>query len=396
MKLTKAAVAQLALHDGQSETLVWDDNVPGLGVRVRAGGSRNWIFQYRIGPKQRRMSLGSATAVSVADARTQAAKLHARVRLGEDPAAQKVEAAARAAETFEASLSPYLARQAGRLKPRSFVEIDRHLRVHSRALHRLPLAKIDRRAIATLSTEVAATSGPGAANRTRSSLLAFFAWAMRDGLIDANPVIGTNKQVEEGARERILSDQDIRALWAGTAPNDQYHAIVRLLLLTGARRGEIGSLCWSEVDLDKTAITLSGERTKNSRPFVIPLSAAALAILEAQPRRPDREFVFGVGKGGFSGWSQSKARLDQRLQIAPWRLHDLRHCLSTTMHERLGVQPHIVEAVLNHVSGHQGGVAGVYNKATYLDEKTVALARWAEHVASLVEGCPAKVIGLRA
>ena len=151
------------------------------------------------------------------------------------------------------------------------------------------------------------------------------------------------------------------------AGGDQYNAVVRLLLLTGARRDEIGGLKWDEIDFDSAMISLPGERTKNSKPFDIPLTPAALAILEAQPRR-DRTFVFGRGQGGFSGWSKSKKELDQRANIAPWRLHDLRRTMSTVMHE-LGVQPHIVEAVLNHISGHKGGVSGVYNKASYRDRE---------------------------
>lgn len=148
MKLTKATLGQLALQNGQNEQIVLDDDVPGFGVRLRAGGSCNWIFQYRIGRKQRRLGLGSATALSVTEARAQAARLYAKVKLGEDPAARKAEAVARAAETFEALLAPFLVRQAERLKPRSFDEVARHLRVLVKPLHRLQLAAIDRRTVA--------------------------------------------------------------------------------------------------------------------------------------------------------------------------------------------------------------------------------------------------------
>ena len=130
------------------------------------------------------------------------------------------------------------------------------------------------------------------------------------------------------------------AIWAGTAGDDQYSAIVRLLSLTLARRDEIGSLRWSEVDLDRATISLPAERTKNSRPFEIPLSAQALEILARQPRREGREFVFGRGQGGFSGWSKAKAELDARASVAGWRLHDLRRSGSTAMHGELGIMPH--------------------------------------------------------
>lgn len=397
MKLTKAAIAGLTLPAGRSEKTYWDDDIPLFGVRLRKGGSKGWVFWYRLGGRAsplRKIGLGATSAVSAAEARAEAARLYAKVRLGQDPAAEKAESVVRASETFESVLKIFLARQAERLKPRSYVGVEYHLRVQSKPFHRLPLAHIDRRAIARLLAEIGVSSGPFAANRLRSDLHTFFAWAMRDGWVDANPVANTNRHEEGGSRERVLTSDELRAIWTATAGGDQYSAVVRLLLLLACRRDEVGSLQWSEIDFDQAMISLPGERTKNSKPFDIPLTAAALAILEAQPRR-DRAFVFGRGQGGFSGWSKSKTELDQRANIVPWRLHDLRRTASTVMHE-LGVQPHIVEAVLNHISGHKGGVSGVYNKAAYRTEKAAALALWAEHVLALVEGRPAKIVSLLA
>jgi integrase len=397
MKLTKAAIAGLTLPAARSEKTYWDDDIPLFGVRLRKGGSKGWVFWYRLGGRAsslRKIGLGATSAVSAAEARAEAARLYAKVRLGQDPAGEKAESVVRASETFESVLKIFLARQAERLKPRSYVGVEYHLRVQSKLFHRLPLAHIDRRSIARLLAEIGVSSGPFAANRLRSDLHTFFAWAMRDGWVDANPVANTNRHEEGGSRERVLTSDELRAIWTATAGGDQYSAVVRLLLLLACRRDEVGSLQWPEIDFDQAMISLPGERTKNSKPFDIPLTAAALAILEAQPRR-DRAFVFGRGQGGFSGWSKSKTELDQRANITPWRLHDLRRTASTVMHE-LGVQPHIVEAVLNHISGHKGGVSGVYNKAAYRAEKAAALALWAEHVLALVEGRPAKIVSLRA
>jgi integrase len=234
--------------------------------------------------------LGATSAVSAAEARAEAVKLYAKVRLGQDPAAEKAESIARASETFESVLGVFLARQAERLKPRSYVGVEYHLRVQSKPFHRLPLARIDRRAVARLLAEIGVSSGPFAANRLRASLMTFFTWCMREGLIDSNVVIATNKNHEGGSRERVLSNDELRAVWAATSGGDQYSAIVRLLLLTGARRDEIGGLKWDEIDFGNATISLPGERTKNSKPFDIPLTPAALAILEAQPRQ-DRAFA---------------------------------------------------------------------------------------------------------
>jgi integrase len=387
MKLNKAATASAVVPKGKTDIILWDDDIAGFGLRVRKGGSRSWIYRYRLGQKQRVVTFGSMPAMTVQLAREQAVKLHAQVKLGLDPAAGKIESQARATEIFEYATKIFLARQKERLKPRSFLEAERHLLVHCRQLHPLALAKIERRDIAVRLNEIAAASGPAAANRTRASLGALFSWAMREGLVQHSPVVNTNKAVETGARSRVLASSELRAIWKAL-PDDDFGDIVKLLALTGQRRDEIGSLRCSEVDLDAAVITLPPERTKNRRPHEIPLSPPAVAILQRRPR--DREYVFGRRGTGYQGWSGSKQLLDQRLSIPDWRLHDLRRTTSTVMHDELGIAPHIVEAVLNHV-GHRGGVAGIYNRALYAKEKTNALARWADYVMVAVKEREPKV-----
>jgi integrase len=194
-----------------------------------------------------------------------------------------------------------------------------------------------------------------------------------------------------------LVDSELKIIW-DTLGSDDYSAIIKLLILTGCCRDEIGSLCWSEVTDDQ--IVLPPQRTKNNRGHRIPIVPVVRAILDGRER--NGAFVFGRHPAKpFSGWGVSKAGLDRRIGAAghkldSWRLHDLRRSLSTTMHERLGVQPHIVESVLNHVSGHKAGVAGVYNRSTYEREKHTALTRWANHVLAAVEGRDEpKVVPLR-
>jgi len=164
-------------------------------------------------------------------------------------------------------------------------------------------------------------------------------------------------------------------LWRSLG-NDRFADIVSLLLLTGQRRNEIGKLQWNEIDFARKLIVLAPDRTKNSRVHELPLSAQALAILRRIPRRNTTDFLFG--KRGFSDWNGAKHELDQRLRIADWHLHDLRRTCATQIAD-LGTQPHIIEAVLNHVSGHKGGVAGVYNRARYEGEMRAALHRWANY-----------------
>jgi integrase len=379
---------------GKSEVIAFDDDVPGFGLRVYAGGSATFIFQYRLGAVQRRMKLGKASAISVQDARKCASQLHARVMLGQDPAADKAEARSKAAETFSSILQRYLVRKKAALKVRTYVEVERHLLKHAKPLHGLQLTGIERRSVANLLSGLADSSGPNAANSVRASLSNFFGWAMREGLAESNPVISTNLAVTGGSRDRTLSDDELRLIW-NALDDSAYSDILRLLALTAQRRDEIGSLRWSEVDFDKAVIALPVARTKNKREHIVPLSHPALAILKARPRLAGSECVFTTAANGFRGWSKLKIALDGRIdEIAPWRLHDLRRTAATRMAD-IGVQPWIIEAVLNHVGGHKSGVAGIYNRSTYELEKRKALGLWAEHLNSIVTGTSSKIVPIR-
>lgn len=206
---------------------------------------------------------------------------------------------------------------------------------------------------------------------------------MGDRRADANPVVGTNKAAEEISRDRVLSDEELRSVWLRAGDGD-YGTIIRLLILLGQRRGEIAGMRWSEIDFDKRLWRIGAERTKNGRAHDVPLPDAVVELLAAHGRREGRDLVFGSREGPFQGWGSAKNALDERIrgelgekpEWKPWRLHDLRRTAATRMAD-LGVQPHVVEAVLNHFSGHKAGVAGVYNRASYEPEKRSALNLWA-------------------
>jgi len=271
-----------------------------------------------------------------------------------------------------------------RQRPRTFTETERHLLVYCKPLYGLQLAAVDRRAIAARLNEIAAQSGAVTSNRLRASLSAFFAWTLRQGLLDANPVVGTGRAAEV-SRDRVLTDAELKAIWYSLESND-YGAIIKLLMLTGQRAGEIALLRWTEVT--EGEIVLPAERTKNGRLHFVPLSGAAREILNTQYRE-GRTFVFGRSDSGFSGWSKAKSELDARLRAAEhslphWTPHDIRRTVATRLAD-LGVQPHVIEAVLNHVSGHKAGVAGVYNRSLYETEKRAALSLWAEHIMALLK-----------
>jgi integrase len=216
--------------------------------------------------------------------------------------------------------------------------------------------------------------------------------AMGEGLAAANPVINTSRRKEE-TRDRVLSGTELRTIWQAL-DNDDYGVIVKLLMLTGQRANEIAGLRWSEVDLRRSLISLPSERTKNGKPHDIAISDTARSLLEAR-EMTGRDLIFGRGDGPFSGWSKAKAELGARTGgLKHWTIHDVRRSVATGMAD-IGIQPHVIEAVLNHVSGHKGGIAGIYNRAQYSAEKAQALARWDEHVGRIVRGARDKVVNLR-
>lgn len=394
MKLTQSNVDRFKLPAGKVEAIIFDDDMPGFGLRVREGGSRNWIVQYKIGPKHRRLTIGTTATLTAGKAREAAGTALAKVKLGNDPAHEKAIAQSAAGETFAAVAERFLKRQSTTVRAATYEATHRYLMVRCKPLHGLPLAKINRATIAARLSALAEDPniGPVSADRCRAALSAMFAWAIREGLADANPVVGTNTFSDNEARERVLTDAELAAIWNG-APEGGYGNIVRLLMLTGCRRDEIASLRWSEIDLEADGgalISLPSERTKNGRPHDVPLSDAAVTILEGIKRRGERELVFGEGDGGFSGWSKAKTALDIKLgkAVKPWRLHDLRRTASTRMADS-GVLPHVIEAVINHVSGHKAGVAGIYNRATYAAEKRAAL----DTLASYIKTAAAKASG---
>jgi integrase len=413
MKLIVKSTLALELPPGKKDHVFWDEEIPGLGARFRAGGSKTWIYQFAIGDKQRRMTLGRITKESFSTVRDpdgrvvklgireQVALLHARVKLGEDPAQGKAEGRRRAAETFEVVSKKFLAFQNGELRPASYRQVERHILRYASKLNGDQLAAIDRRKVASLIADIKEGSGTTTANRVRSTLSSFFGWAMGQGLAEVNPTIGIPK-FSEKARERVLSDSELRLIW-NTLGDDHFGAIVRLLILTGQREGEVGSLRWLEIGED--TIALPADRTKNARPHVVPLATPARAILAAQPRRvgPDgamRELVFGIGQLGFSGWSRCKKHLDERIAaengkpLPAWRIHDLRRSVATGM-GYLGVQPHIIEACLNHITGSRSAISRVYNRNSYEPEMRRALDLWGDHVTALVEGRESNVLTLQ-
>jgi integrase len=405
MKLTKRNVAKLKLPRGKSDHIEWDDELSGFGLRLRASGRPSWVAQFRVGTATRRMKLGLVAELEAAQARDLAAATLAKVRLGQDPQADKRQVREQSADKLGAAIEIYLARrERDRGLPgnrdRTLIEVNRYLRdargAYWRPLHNMPLATITRRDIAARRAVIETQSGPTVAIQARNALVAFFGWAVQEGLLDSNPTIGV-KVTPRPSRDRVLSDTEIAEVWRACR-DDDYGRVVRLILLTGCRREEIAGLQWQEIDLDTDMITLPPERVKNNRSHKIPLSRAARDIIRSIIPRSGVANLFA--RSGFTSWALGKTALDRRVaetrgeNLKAWRVHDLRRSVATGM-AKLGIELPTIEKVLNHQSGSFAGIVGVYQHHDFLVEKTRALQMWAEHVGSLVDRRPRTITPLK-
>jgi integrase len=392
-KLKEGDAAELEVPAGARDVQVFDEELPGFGLRKFASGKASYFVKYNVGRQQRRLTLGVAVGGNLADMRKRASIILARARIGQDVVAEKRAAAHKGTTTLGHLVGLYLADREPKLRPRSFVEVKRLLERDWQPLHARAIETITRQDVITVVHAIETGQGAVTADRARVMLSGLYGWAIERGYCDINQTSNISARAENGPRTRVLSEAELIEV-CRVCRDDDYGRLVRLLILTGQRRRELGDLAWSEVQLQKRYIDLPAERTKNGRPHLVPLSAQALALLPE--RREGRELVFGRGEGGFSGWAAAKADLDARIAVArsaadlkamaPWVLHDLRRSFVTHISEAGIAQPHVVEAIVNHVSGHKGGVAGIYNRATYLTEKRQALELWGAHVAALIEG----------
>lgn len=398
MKLDSKTVAVLKLGGTKSDQIFFDDQLPGFGFRLRRGAgdkiNKSWIAQYRRAGCTRRVLIGNAEVVSAEAARAAAKKILAAVALGGDPQADRVDRRAKDQLATRSVVTEYLDAKKDAVRPRTLVETTRYLSTghYFRPLHGMPIDTIKRKDIASCLVAITRKNGSITAARARAALSAFFSWAMQMGYVEQNPVIGAVQPEDSKAREHVLSDAELAAVWRASG-DDDYGRIIRLLILTGCRRAEVGGMRWSELK-DKPVWTIPGSRTKNHHKHSLTLPASAWDIIEAVPRLAYRDQLFGVSaEEGFTEW-RSKDALDDRLKgkmAAPWTVHDIRRTVATKMAD-LGIAPHIIEVVLNHRGGFRRGVAGTYNRSSYDREVRIALATWADQVRVLAEGGERKVL----
>jgi integrase len=400
MKLSDKLIAALTLPDGKDDVIYWGDDPKGLGFRLRRSDDRvlkSWVVAYRRADHAgaRRMTLDAV--LTAEQARSKAREILAKVELGGDPQGDKLAQRTAGQYTVRALVEEYVADKRAELRPKTLRDTTTYLTgSYFKTLHAMPIEKVSRRDVAACLTRIKRDHSAIVAAAARAKLSAFFVWCLRQGYINtgANPVIGTDMGKRVASRERVLTNDELAAIWRACG-DDDYGRIVRLLLLTGARRAEIGGMCWSELDLDapQPTWTLPSARSKNHRQHVLPLMSTAVDIIKSVPRMATRDQLFGLrAGGGFANWGESKRALDKRTGIADmWHLHDVRRSVATRMAD-IGIQPHIIEQILNHQSGHRAGPAGIYNRSSYAREVRAALALWEDHLRALVEGGERKVL----
>jgi integrase len=443
--LTVPAIARLKL-DPYKRREIKDGGTRGLYLVIQPSGAKSWAMRFRrpggswgklvLGPLD--LSNNELTEAPVVGqpltltaARQLAATVHRERALGKDVIEEQRTFRRRKAENEQAAASTFglLTRQYideyARPNTRRWQETARNLGLiyplegeptvargglAERWADR-PVAAIDGHDIYRAVDESRRRGMPGLGRRNDGlsdargramgrTLSKFFAWLLQHRRITSNPCIGVWKPSAPQARERVLTDTEIRWFWQAAGDlGAPFGPLLKLLLLTGQRLGEVSGMRRDELHDDGTW-HLPGSRTKNHKQHIVPLPPLARKLVASAPVIEDCPFVFSTtGLRPVSGWSKTKARLDVAMlalakkEITPWTLHDLRRTAVTGI-ANLGIAPHVVEAVVNHISGAKAGVAGIYNRAEYAAEKNAALARWAQHVQGIVGGGAANVVPL--
>jgi integrase len=372
--------------DGRFE--VFDAKVPGFAIRVFPSGIKSFVLLYRQKGRLRRLTLGRYPILSLAEARKMAQAALNSVAHGDDPQQEKENA--RNGFAFDETVETFLRTHCARFNRASTAQETARL-LNAQFVNRWgrrDLREITRSEVVAVLDRIVAKGAPSAGNHALSAIRKFFNWCVERGLIEISPCTAIKKPTPHRSRDRVLADHELAAIWrSANSAGYPYGSIVQLLILTAQRRGEVTGMRWRDIDFEKFTWSIPAERTKSNRQQILPLVPAAMRILTSLPKF-DGDQVFpaqGESRNAFSGFSKSKRRLDESCGVMDWTVHDLRRTAATGM-AKLGVPPHVVERVLNHVSGSLGGVAGIYNRFGYLPEMQAALERWADHVAELAAG----------
>lgn len=375
-----------ATADGLGRRELWDGRVPGFGLRVSSAGTKTFILVYRHRGRTRRLTLGRYPYLSLADAREKASDALRAVNNGGDPALAR-EAKDDVAFQFETVLDQFIERHCQvHNKASTAKEHERLLRKHfGAAWGKRDIRDITQNHVNEILDGLIAADKPSEANHALGVIKTLFGWCVERDLLAISPCMKVKKPAKHGSRSRTLTNDELKSVWlAARADGYPFGVMTQLLILTAQRRGEVTHLRWSQIDWAAKVWTIPAELSKNGREHVLPLTDAVIAVLKSVPRMHD-DIVFparGNDDAVVSGFTRAKARLDKKSGVEEWTLHDLRRTTATGL-AKIGVAPHVIERILNHVSGTFGGVAGVYNRFMYVPEMRDALEAWAQFICSL-------------
>jgi integrase len=379
--LTDRFCATVKVRDGETQTDYFDTQVSGLALRVSQSGHRSWTFHYTL-DKRRRLTFGNYPSLSLAGARTRADEARAAVAAGHNPSL------ATATETLRDTCELYLAREGDKLRTVKWRKgaLERHVYP---TLGQRPIAEVRRSEIVRLLDQIEEGSGPSMATQTLAIVRKVMNWHATRSDDYSSPIVrGMARTVRsEQARDRTLTDDELRKVWATHC--GVFSDYVRFLLLTAARRNEVAGMTWGEVT--GSDWTLLAARNKTGVDLVRPLSRQAQAILASLPK--DGEFVWSTNGGvtPIGGFSKFKLQFDNVSGTRGWHIHDLRRTARSLM-SRAGVPSDHAERCLGHVIG---GVRGVYDRHEYHREKAQAFETLAALIERIVSGSQGDVVPMR-
>jgi integrase len=400
---TIQALSREAVERGKP-VYAWDSALRGFGIKASPQGTLSYLVQKWVGGRggvSKRIVIGHHPAWDLKQARKEAGSIIGDVAKGIDIVDRKAQLRIAQREALKATrlgdaVDLYLKRH--RKDGQYWGEVEATLQrelvtTFGRGATVVSVSKAEVRKLIDAKQDAGMH---GAARALFAFLRPFFKWCVERDMIAASPLDTLKAPMPLQARDRILSDDEVKLLWEATEtlsatdrnhrsmPSPVFGSFYKLLLLTAQRREEVAAMEWSEVD--GGVWTIPGTRTKNGKEHTVHLSPQALAILASIPKQEGCRYVLSTnGKTSISGYGKAKARLDTLMKgVDPWRVHDLRRTAASGM-ARLGFQPHIIERVLNHVSGAQGGLVGVYQRYEYLEERKRALEAWSAHVNSIVQ-----------
>jgi integrase len=375
-----------------------DGGALGLYLVVQPSGVKSWARRYRLNGRTAKHTLGSATDITLAQARAQAAEIGRLIERGIDPAPRSrsgIDHPVVEDDSVEALASLFIERHAK--KRRTWRQIEDMLRRLVLPTWRgRRVQEIRRRHVIELVEQIAVDRGGYMANRTLSVVRRFFGWLVSRDIIEVSPATGIDRPGQEVSRERILDPDELRRLWvaASDPAEGPFGVFFKLLALTGQRRSEVSGMRWDEIDDEQRVWRLPPTRTKNGKAHTLPLVPAVWDIIQAQPRFADSDFVLTIdGKQPIVGYARAKRRLSAKagLKAAGWRFHDLRRTTASGL-QRLGVRTEVIERCLNHRSGVYRGPSGVYQRDPLIDEVRAGLQKWADYVGDLVTGSKAATV----